>query len=713
MTKLIKSTAHIVLPILVLIAATTVRIDDPRLVREFRNEVFDSYQRLKPRDYQAGPVRIVDIDDESLERLGQWPWPRTRVADLVERLQGLGAAVIVFDILFAEPDRTSPSQLTQLLAPEGSVADALMRLPDHDAVLAAAMADANVVTGFVLTHRDVDVEPALKTGYALVGADSLPHLRNFTGAIQTLPELEAAAVGNGVMNLAPDEDGVVRRVPLLVRQGSTIYPTLSLEALRVALDVGTITVRSTQTSAEASKMGIERVQLGRLNIPTDAQGQMWVHFTGPIARRFVPAWQVLENEPQNVDLKGTIVLIGSSAAGLFDLRPTPLQPVAAGVAVHAQIIEQIIQQSWLQRPNWADGAELVFLIALGLGVIALSSRFGAFWTAVIGAGAFALATGLSMYAYLDFKLLLDPVYPSLMVGGVHLTSSLIRHIQTEHQRKLVEQVFSSHVSPNLVQHFIANPDSMALRGERRECSFVLTDLAGFTSFVEKSDPETLLDVIDRYVDGMTRVTYEHEGTLDRITGDAVAVMFSAPIVQPDHARRAIDCALAMDAFSEVFRSQKTASGSQPGHTRIGVHTGTVIIGNVGGEYHSDYRALGDAINTAARLESLNKHIGTRICVSGTTMAQVPDFSGRPIGSLILKGKTEPIDAYEALSKQDASSERVTSYVKAFDKLKDSNGAALDAFDRLHERYPEDPLVAFHLRRLQDGETGQIITMTEK
>jgi adenylate cyclase len=324
-----------------------------------------------------------------------------------------------------------------------------------------------------------------------------------------------------------------------------------------------------------------------------------------------------------------------------------------------------------------------------------------------------MATGLSMYAYVDFKLLLDPIYPSLMVGAVYFTSSLVRHVQAERQKKLVEDVFSSHVSPNLVQHFIQNPDQMAMRGERREYSFVLTDLAGFTSFVEKSDPETLLEVIDDYIDGMTRVTFEHDGTLDRITGDAVAVMFSAPVVQADHARRAVDCALAMDAFSERFRADKAKAGRTVGHTRIGVHTGPVIIGNVGGEFHSDYRALGDAINTASRLESFNKHVGTRICVSGTTKGQVQDFSGRPMGSLILKGKTEAIDAYEPLSPQDASSERVTSYLKAYELLADPNGAVTRAFAQLGERYPDDPLIAFHLTRLRRGERGQVITMTEK
>jgi len=713
MGRLIKSSAHIWLSLLVLAAAVFIRYEEPTLVEEFRNRVFDSYQRWRPREYQASPVRFVDVDDETLDRLGQWPWPRTRVADLVNRLDDLGVAVIVFDVLFAEPDRTSPSELQRLLGPIGNLAQEIERLPDHDALLAEAMSKAKVVTAFAETSQGPGGAPASKAGYARHGADALPFIRPFTDTVPTLPIFENAALGNGTISFPTDADGVVRKIPLLTRKGETLYPTLGLEALRVALGETTITVESTNKKAGYSKEGIELVRIGKLSIPTDRNGRMWVHFSGPAPERRIPAWKVLDGDVPRNDLQGAIVVIGGSAAALFDVRATPLHPAAAGAMVHAQIIEQMLQQSWLIRPNWVGAVEMIFMIVLGLIVIALLAWFGAFWTAIVGAMAFALATAVSMYVYVDFKLLIDPIYPSLMVGAVYLISSLVRHIQTEHQRKLVEQVFSSHVSPNLVRYFIQNPDGMSLRGERRECSFVLTDLAGFTSFVEKSDPETLLDVIDEYVDGMTRVTYEHDGTLDRITGDAVAVMFSAPVVQPDHARRAVDCALAMDAFSQEFRAHRAGTGRQPGHTRIGVHTGTVIIGNVGGEYHSDYRALGDAINTAARLETVNKHIGTRICVSGATMAQVPDFSGRPVGSLILKGKTKAIDAFEPLTLQDASSERVTSYMTAFGLLAESNGAALNAFSRLHERYPDDPLVGFHLARLKDGETGQTITMTEK
>jgi adenylate cyclase len=448
-------------------------------------------------------------------------------------------------------------------------------------------------------------------------------------------------------------------------------------------------------------------------VPTDGQGRMLVHYTAAVPERFVPAWRVLDGSLPPDAVRGMIVVVGGSAAGLMDLRSTPLEPAVPGVTVHAQIMEQVIHQAWLLRPDWADGAELLSLVALGVLVIVLSASLGAGLTAVVAGVGLAAAGGASWYAYAHAHMLFDPMFPALTVAAVYIVSSLVRHMQAERQRRFVQQAFSSYVSPNLVQHFIDNPGELRLGGERRECSFVLTDLAGFTSLVEQSDPARLVAVLNEYIDEMTRITFEHEGTLDRIVGDAVAVIFSAPVVQPDHARRAVACALAMDDFSEAFCQAKRDEGLPLKHTRIGVNSGPVIIGNVGGSSHSDYRALGDAINTAARLESVNKHLGTRICIAGSTAAQCEGFIGRPVGTLVLVGKTEGIEAFEPLTRQAASSHRITAYRQAFETLDEPDGAALAAFSALAEQYPDDALVAFHLARLKDGEGGRVVVMGEK
>jgi adenylate cyclase len=212
---------------------------------------------------------------------------------------------------------------------------------------------------------------------------------------------------------------------------------------------------------------------------------------------------------------------------------------------------------------------------------------------------------------------------------------------------------------------------------------------------------------------MVGIAFRHDGTLDRIVGDAVAVMFSAPVTQPDHAQRAVACALAMDEFSQAFKAQKNAEGVPIGHTRIGVHSGTVIVGNFGGQNSKDYRALGDAINTTARLETVNRHLGTRICVSSAIVERCKGFNGRPVGTLILKGKSEGIAAFEPLTPEAAASARIAEYQAAFEKMARGDPDAGDAFGALAERYPEDGLARFHAERLDGGETGATVVMTEK
>jgi adenylate cyclase len=310
-------------------------------------------------------------------------------------------------------------------------------------------------------------------------------------------------------------------------------------------------------------------------------------------------------------------------------------------------------------------------------------------------------------------LLLDPTFPSLTALAVYLVCSASRHFQTERDKRWIRQAFSSYISPNLVRHLIENPNELALGGERRECSFVLSDLESFTSLVERSEPSLVVGLLNEYLAGMVRIALAHEGTLDRIVGDSVAVMFSAPAVQLDHAARAVACAVEIDQFARSFRDAKLAEGITVGRTRVGVNTGMVTVGNVGGEALIDYRALGDAVNTTARLETVNGQLGTNVCISGVTVAACPDFVGRPVGSLVLKGKSEGIQAFEPLSREQAEAPAAKAYLEAFALLERGDESAETVFARLHEEAPDDPLVAFHLRRLQSGDTGATVVLHRK
>lgn len=290
-------------------------------------------------------------------------------------------------------------------------------------------------------------------------------------------------------------------------------------------------------------------------------------------------------------------------------------------------------------------------------------------------------------------------------------SSLLKLL--EDKNKWIKAAFQAYISPNIVEHLINHPEELKLSGERRECTFVFTDLVGFTSLVEQGDPGLIVSSLNEYFEGMTEIVFKHEGTVSKIMGDAIAVMFSAPVIQEDHAERAVKCALEMDLYAKEFAKKKQKEGLNFGMTRIGVNTGSVIVGNIGSQNQLDYRALGDAINTAARLESVNKYIGTNVCVSLSTIEKCPNFVGRPIGSLMLQGKSVPVPTFEPLSKKQVNSKRIQMYKIAFNLLEKSCKESLRVFEVLVKRYPLDSLANFHFKRLKSGKHGAIIIVPTK
>ncbi len=705
------------LSLIVLLLSVVALLVEPTFIVSLRDSVFDFYQRLQPREYQPAAVRVVDIDDESLSRLGKQPWPRTLISDLIVRLRDQGATAIALDMLFAEPDRTSVAAVLQTWIEDDKVRSLVERLPDHDQLLAEAITGGSVITGFVLNQRaETATFPATKAQFVIAGDDPQPFLPNFLGSVNSLPLFEDPAAGNGALNVAASQDGVVRRVQLLIRTGEMIYPTLTAEALRVARRGSNYVIKSSGASGESrggGMSGVTSIRIGDLRVKTDPYAGIWLHYSRPIPARSIPAWKVLEGTVADSEFAAAIVFIGTSAAGLEDLRLDPLGNVISHAEIHAQAAEQILQATYLRRPDWAEAAEGLFMVVMWILLVAPVSRVGAASLAAVGLALVAASFAISWWAFDSYRLLLDPFHSSIMTIVVFLVCSVTRQVTTEREKRWIRDTFASYISPNLVEYLIENPGEFGAGGERRECSFVMTDLAGFTSLVEGSEPAEVVALLNEYLEGMISVALNHEGTLDRIVGDAVAVMFSAPVHQPDHAERAVACALEMDDFAEAFRERKQAEGFAVGIARIGVHTGTVTIGNVGGASFLDYRALGDPVNTAARLETVNKHLGTRVCVSGVTVSACPGFIGRPVGSLVLKGKTEAIEAYEPLTEESAASEQIAAYLRAFEALTSDDPNVEDAFESLLEDYPDDSLAAFHLARLRRGERGPTIVVSAK
>lgn len=696
----------------VLMTALALWVTDPIVLSHLRVAQFDQFQRWQPSQPAPHVVKVVDVDEASLAAYGQWPWPRTRLMLLVQRLQEAGALAIAFDVLLAEPDRTAPQAMAKLWqsAPANAV---LQTLPDPDEALAQVLTGAGVVLGSSLSnHKSPDPasvaqQPAFPFRVVSTGPQPID-AHEFATAVWPLPILSAQADGLGAMNFPADADGVLRRVPLMFRLNGQWVPSLSAETLRVAQGTRNYVVRS-------NAAGVQEIRIGALTVPTTPEGEIWLDFGQQRPDLLLPAAQVLSGQLTKDELKGQMVVIGSTAAGLMDLRSSPLGQLMPGVQAHAMALSQMVSGQHLLRPVWARGAEGLVLLLGMLLIAVVALRVPVRWSALLAALlVVALLVG-AWFAFLLERLLLDAINPALAVLLTFGLASGIRHRVTERQQRWLRRAFSRYVSPNRVAHLMAHPEQLVLSGKRQQCSFVFTDLAGFTSMIEASDPAQIVGVINSYLDAMLSIVFRHEGTLDRFMGDALVVMFSAPVPQADYRQRALDCALDMHAFASRFSREQQAQGLPWGSTRIGVHCGEVIVGNFGGKNFFDYRALGDPINTAARLESVNKHLGTRVCVSQAILDGCPEASVRPVGRLQLKGKSAALQAFEPVATMDATAcASLADYGAAFEALRQGPPAtALAHFEALAARHPLDPLLVLHLTRLRQGESGDLIVLSEK
>lgn len=658
----LRSLAWMLAPFGMLVLAVGLRLAEPQLVQEARLRVFDSLNRLYPRPYEAAPVRVVDLDDESLARVGQWPWPRTVVAKLVTRLADLGAAVVAFDVVFAEPDRTSPELILPSwpATPEVKQAQDLLRsLPSHDDVLAQVFRQMKVVTGFVLTAEPGGRAPALKAGFSWGGDDPSPFLPDFPGTVLNLPQLEEAAAGNGSFAITADVDGLYRRAPLVFRHAGQLLPSLAAEALRLAVDGNTFLIKSAGASGEldfGAQTGITHVRIPpAFTIPTDSQGRVWLHFTEPRPERYVPAWEVLEGTVDPARIEGHIVYVGTSAAGLKDLRPTPVDPVAPGVVVHAELTEQVLLDHFLSRPDWADGAEVVYLAVLGLLLIVLLPRAGAVWSAPVGIAAIALVIGLSWYAYVNWRWLLDPVYPSFAILLVYLAGSAVGFLRSEVARRQVRGAFSHYLAPALVQELADNPDKLKLGGEMRDMTLLFSDIRGFTTISEQLEPTQLTHLMNRFLTPMTQIILERRGTIDKYMGDCIMAFWNAPLDDPGHPLHACEAALAMiDSLAELnerLRKEAEEQGRRQPPIRIGIglNTGDCCVGNMGSDQRFDYSVISDEVNLASRLEGQSKNYGVTIVLGENTQARVERmYATLELDLIRVKGKTRPVHIFTLL-----------------------------------------------------------------
>ncbi|MGE3968518.1 MAG: CHASE2 domain-containing protein [Dongiaceae bacterium] len=651
---MLKRSLDLVIPFVFLFAALLLWIDEGTAIRELRAIVFDSYQRLLPRSYEAPPVRIVDIDEPSLKALGQWPWPRERLAELVDRLTAQGAAAVVLDILLSEPDRTGPARLAELWSDRPdieAIRSALAVLPDPDRRLAEALAASPSVVAFLLAPNGGEIALPHKAGMATAGDDPVQFLPQLPRAVPALDIFTEAAQGYGSVNVVPDTDGVTRRVALFFAYRGEAYPTLGAESLRVAQGAGSYVIKSSGASGELSfgrQTGIAQVKIGGAIVPTDAYGALLLYDSGHRPERFVSASEVLAGTNDPAAIAGHIVLIGSSAEALKDLKPTPLDPTMPGVEVTAQAIEQMIGGQFLYRPDWAAGAELLFLLLFGTLIILATRRLGAIGSAIFAVAACMIAAEASWLAFKREGWLVDPLFPCGVAIALYISSSFLGYLRAENERRQIRTTFGKYLSPILVKELQRHPERFKLGGEVRELTLMFMDIQGFTSLAEKLEPETVTRIINRLLTRMTGIIQGEQGLVDKYIGDCIMAFWNAPLDVPNHARNALAAAVAMR--EELARLNVEWSHEAPANgdvaidlkIGIGLNTGRCSVGDMGSDQQHAYTAIGDAVNLASRLEGLTRAYGVDLLIGESTAALLPDVPLLEVDLVQVKGRAQPL-----------------------------------------------------------------------
>jgi adenylate cyclase len=643
------------------------RIADFPLLGQISGLVFDSYQRLAPRAYEDAGVRVVDIDDETIRRLGQWPWPRSDVADLAQRIAEAGAAAIAFDIVFSEPDRTSPERLAERAQTRGASAEqlaVLKSLPDHDTRLAEVLGATPSVLGLFLTQEEGRGEFQPKAGFALAGSDPAASLTGYRSAILPLPAFQSAAPGLGFVSIRGDADGIIRRVPLLATLDGKMLPSLSAEALRAAQGAGAIVVRSSDASGEVGAGAPQTVgvKIGEFEVPLAKGGEMWMHYTAPTAERTVPAWRVLTGDLPPAEMQrlfaGNIVFVGAGAIGLRDLVSTPVRERELGVVLHAQAVEQMVLGAFLERPDWVEGLEMAVLLTGGLLLVIRLPQLGAFGGAALASALVVAAAGGSWFAFREHKLLIDPSAPALAFLFAYIVVSLLTYLREERQRQYIHQAFDRYLSPELVKRITADPSQLQLGGQERQMTVLFCDIRGFSRISEQLAPQEIIAFLIAFLTPMTEVLLARKATIDKYIGDAILAFWNAPLDDDDQYRNAARAALAMQSRLRELNEELPEKGAAPwpGMVEIGIglNAGPCCVGNMGSAQRLSYSLIGDTVNLASRIEGLTKQYGVSIALGEELAAQLPDFAILQLDCVRVVGRERPATVHVLVGDEQVS-----------------------------------------------------------
>jgi adenylate cyclase len=627
----------------------------------------------------SSAVVLALIDEQSLDTEGRWPWPRSKIAALVDRLSQDGARVIGFDIGFLEPDENSQLALIQQF---GQQVDALAinhpqltdfinkkkQHADNDLVLAKAIthASADVVLGYFFHMSAADLDYRLAPEeiaqqlrriqaskypfimYADPDMDLVPFLRAYAPE-SNLDMLTEAADASGYFTLRSDQDGVVRWLPLMIQGGEDVFPPLAVSMVWHYLGKPQLTVK-------VGRYGVDGIQMGQRFIPTNETGQLLINYLGP--PKTFPHYSIsdiLNGKLPSGTFTDKIVLVGATATGTYDMRSTPFSTVYPGVEIHATVIDSILTQNFITRPNWSMILDLLAIITLGALIGIALSRMSALKSLVFAAGLFVWHIVLARWLFVQYGVWFSLVYPLLALSATYTVLTVYDYVTEESERKKIRGAFGQYVSPVVIEAMLKDPGRLQLGGEEKVLTVLFSDLQGFTSASERYTPSQMIELLSEYYARMTEQIYAHDGMLKEYVGDELMAIFGAPIEQPDHAERACAAALAMRDQRAALRAEWAKIGRPPLNARTGVNSGLMLVGNLGSKYRFAYGVLGDHVNLGSRLEGLNKQYGTEILIGENTAELVEkSFVLREVDMVQVVGRKQPVRIYELLATAGAS-----------------------------------------------------------
>ena len=614
-----------------------------QIFSSLQNYSFDTFQRILPREvYPEDPVVIIDIDDRALAEIGQWPWSRNQLANLTN--QAYAAAALGFDIVFAEPDRTNPKNLIASYSLNEELTKELIALPSNDELFAEAIENhGTVVLGQALNNKEINNPSKAKFGLVTQGDDPKQFVTNYLGAQSNIKLLDTSAKGIGSMSIG-NNDAIVRQLPTFESIGDQLVPSLALEMTRVAVGASTFQIKSSNASSEeafGAQTGINNIKLGPLTIPTTPEGNVWVYFAPTKNIPTVSAGDVISGLIPPEFFEGKVALVGTSAAGLLDLRSTPTEKNIPGVTIIAQFIQQIFANEFLQRPDWLFGAEflagLVLAVLITLSIQALGP-IGGLSILITGSGGII---GSSYYFFKSKLFLVDPISPLIIALSVYVAVTFFNFLFTELERSRVRGAFAQYLSPEMVNRLAESSESLVLGGERKEMTFLFSDIRGFTKISEqyKDDPEALTQLINQLLTVLSNSILEHGGTIDKYMGDCIMAFWNAPTDQAEHRQLAIKAAHSMNDALDEFNLEVEGNLDFKLEIGIGINSGNCIVGNMGSDKRFDYTVLGDAVNLASRLESQSSNYGLHMIVGENTYMDDSAFTMIEIDKIAVKGKS--------------------------------------------------------------------------